>query len=67
MLLPLLATVATPVVAQPIPSAAADAALTQDRYAWDFVEGVEVGPRQAGTEAEKRGRDGRAWLSATGS
>ena len=56
----LLATVATPVVAQTDPvAAAADAALTQDRYAWDFVEGVttEVGPRQAGTEAEKRGRD----------
>ena len=55
----LLATVATPLVAQADPVAsAADAALTQDRYAWDFVEGVttEVGPRQAGTEAEQRGR-----------
>ena len=66
----LLATVATPVVAQADPVAsAADAALTQDRYAWDFVEGVttEVGPRQAGTEAEKRGRDWAvAWLKRNG-
>ena len=66
----LLATVATPVVAQTDPvAAAADAALTQDRYAWDFVEGVttEVGPRQAGTEAEKRGRDWAvAWLKRNG-
>lgn len=39
---------------------AADAALTGDTLAWDFVEGIttEVGPRQAGTEAEARGR---AW------
>jgi len=37
---------------------AADTALESDTYAWDFVEGVttEVGPRQAGTEAEARGR-----------
>ena len=66
----LLATVATPLVAQADPVAsAADAALTQDRYAWDFVEGVtpEVGPRQAGTEAEKRGRDWAvAWLKRNG-
>ena len=66
----LLATVATPVVAQTDPvAAAAHAALTQDRYAWDFVEGVttEVGPRQAGTEAEKRGRDWAvAWLKRNG-
>ena len=36
--------------------AAADAALTGDTLAWDFVEGIttEVGPRQAGTEAEAR-------------
>ena len=36
----------------------ADAALERDEIAWDFVEGVttEVGPRQAGTEAETRGR-----------
>ncbi len=66
----LLSTVAAPVMAQSDPVAsAADAALTQDRYAWDFVEGVttEVGPRQAGTEAEKRGRDwARAWLTRNG-
>ncbi|MXO74731.1 M20/M25/M40 family metallo-hydrolase [Altererythrobacter aerius] len=39
---------------------AADAALTGDTLAWDFVEGIttEIGPRQAGTEAEARGR---AW------
>jgi carboxypeptidase Q len=39
---------------------AADAALDRDTLAWDFVEGIttEVGPRQAGTEAEARGR---AW------
>ncbi|MGB3711649.1 MAG: M28 family peptidase [Erythrobacter sp.] len=36
----------------------ADGALQNDRIAWDFVEGIttEVGPRQAGTEAELRGR-----------
>ncbi|QIG53288.1 M28 family peptidase [Altererythrobacter sp. BO-6] len=47
----------------------ADATLTQDGIAWDFVEGIttEVGPRQAGTEAEKRGRDWAvAWLKANG-
>src|SRR5688500_1512324 len=39
---------------------AADKALVEDTLAWDFVEGIttEVGPRQAGTEAEARGR---AW------
>ena len=66
----LLSTVAAPVMAQSDPVAsAADAALTEDRYAWDFVEGVttEVGPRQAGTEAEKRGRDwAMAWLTRNG-
>lgn len=48
---------------------AADAALKGDTIAWDFVEGIttEVGPRQAGTEAEKRGRDWAvAWLRAQG-
>lgn len=47
----------------------ADRALSSDRYAWDFVEGIttEVGPRQAGTEAEKRGRDWAVqWLKAQG-
>lgn len=36
----------------------ANEALDSDTYAWDFVEGVttEVGPRQAGTEAEARAR-----------
>jgi hypothetical protein len=50
-------------------AAVADEALTKDTYAWDFVEGVttEVGPRQAGTEAEKRGRDwALAWLTKHG-
>ena len=49
--------------------ASADAALTGDTYAWDFVEGLttEVGPRQAGTEAERRGREwAMAWLRAHG-
>ncbi|WP_115367581.1 M28 family peptidase [Alteripontixanthobacter maritimus] len=48
---------------------AAATALTSDTIAYDFVEGIttEVGPRQAGTEAEKRGRDWAvAWLKANG-
>ena len=48
---------------------AADIALASDRLAWDFVEGIttEVGPRQAGTEAEKRGREwAMAWLRDKG-
>ncbi|MXP09105.1 M20/M25/M40 family metallo-hydrolase [Pseudoblastomonas halimionae] len=47
----------------------ADHALENDGIAWDFVEGIttEVGPRQAGTEAEQRGRDWAvAWLNARG-
>jgi len=46
--------------ATPVLEEAADMALEGDDIAWDFVEGVttEVGPRQAGTEAETRGR---AW------
>ncbi len=47
----------------------ADRAHSSDRYAWDFVEGIttEVGPRQAGTEAEKRGREWAVqWLKAQG-
>ncbi len=47
----------------------ADSALESDRYAWDFVEGIttEVGPRQAGTEAEARGRQwAMAWLRQHG-
>jgi len=48
---------------------AADRALTDDDVAWDFVEGIttEVGPRQAGTEAEARGRLWALdWLRAQG-
>ncbi|MDC0886837.1 M28 family peptidase [Altererythrobacter sp.] len=47
----------------------ADGVMAGDTIAWDFVEGIttEVGPRQAGTEAEKRGRDWAvAWLKAKG-
>ncbi|MGB7407059.1 MAG: M20/M25/M40 family metallo-hydrolase [Pontixanthobacter sp.] len=47
----------------------ADMALDHDTIAWDFVEGIttEVGPRQAGTEAEKRGRDWAVrWLNDRG-
>lgn len=47
----------------------ADAALEHDEIAWDFVEGVttEVGPRQAGTEAETRGRVwAMEWLTRYG-
>jgi hypothetical protein len=47
----------------------ADKVLTADTFAWDFVEGIttEVGPRQAGTEAEARGRAwAAAWLKAQG-
>ncbi len=47
----------------------ADEALESDDLAWDFVEGIttEVGPRQAGTEAEARGREwAMAWLNAQG-
>ncbi|BDI60714.1 M28 family peptidase [Qipengyuania nanhaisediminis] len=55
----------------PLPTleAVADEALTGDTVAWDFVEGVttEVGPRQAGTEAETRGRQwAMQWLAAHG-
>ncbi len=49
--------------------AAATSALESDTLAWDFVEGLttEVGPRQAGTEAEARGRAwAMAWLKAQG-
>ncbi|WP_067788308.1 M28 family peptidase [Paraurantiacibacter namhicola] len=47
----------------------ADHALEYDKLAWDFVEGIttEVGPRQAGTEAEKRGREwAMAWMRKHG-
>jgi len=48
---------------------AASQAYDSDTIAFDFVEGVttEVGPRQAGTEAEARARDwAMAWLKARG-
>ncbi|AOL94435.1 M28 family peptidase [Porphyrobacter sp. LM 6] len=48
---------------------AADNALGGDVHAWDFVEGIttEVGQRQAGTEAEARGRAWAAeWLRRKG-
>ncbi len=54
---------------EPTLASVASEALESDRYAWDFVEGVttEVGPRQAGTEAEARGREwAMAWLNAHG-
>jgi len=47
----------------------ADGAARGDTIAWDFVEGIttEVGPRQAGTEAEARGRDWAVkWLTERG-
>ncbi|BBC73679.1 peptidase M28 [Altererythrobacter sp. B11] len=50
-------------------AAQADEALKSDQTAWDFVEGIttEVGPRQAGTEAEARGRAwAQDWLSRNG-
>jgi hypothetical protein len=48
---------------------AADNASKVDVDAWDFVEGLttEVGPRQAGTEAEARARAwATTWLTAKG-
>ena len=70
--LPLLmatASIAYPAHAAPSVAEAADIALTSDKYAWDFVEGIttEVGPRQAGTEAEARARVwAMAWLKKHG-
>ncbi|NVD45552.1 M20/M25/M40 family metallo-hydrolase [Qipengyuania atrilutea] len=61
--------VAAPAHAQQSAPNPADQARTSDTYAWDFVEGLttEVGPRQAGTEAEKRGREwAMAWLREHG-
>ena len=60
---------AVPAMAAPDLDEVADAALEQDDIAWDFVEGIttEVGPRQAGTEAEARGREwAMEWLRARG-
>ncbi len=56
-------------LASPALADTADEALTGDTLAWDFVEGIttEVGPRQAGTEAEARGRVWAVnWLKANG-
>mgnify|MGYP000710618581 CR=1 FL=1 len=53
----------------PDAGALADHAAEHDTIAWDFVEGIttEVGPRQAGTEAEKRGREwAMRWLKRNG-
>ena len=50
-------------------SGQADSALEEDRFAWDFVEGIttEVGPRQPGTEDEARGRVwAMRWLAQNG-
>lgn len=70
--LPLTA-LALPALAQPGDLAAletvADRALAADAIAYGFTEGLttEVGPRQAGTEAEARGRAwAMAWLKANG-
>lgn len=60
---------ATTLASPPSLHEAADEAATSDRHAWDFVEGIttEVGPRQAGTEAEARGRAWAVrWLEAHG-
>ena len=53
----------------PALDARADLALESDTLAWAFVEGIttEVGPRQAGTEAERRGREwAMAWMRNVG-
>ncbi|MFN3990089.1 MAG: M20/M25/M40 family metallo-hydrolase [Erythrobacter sp.] len=70
--LPLIA-LSLPAAAQQGDIAALEAAATQalagDDIAYDFTEGLttEVGPRQAGTEAEARGRAWAvAWLKANG-
>lgn len=71
----LLAAAALSIVAAPASAArrtldeVADRAARNDAWAWDFVEGLttEVGPRQAGTEAEARGRAWAVkWLKAKG-
>lgn len=48
-----------PLQAAPTLAEHGDKLLEADTIAWDFTAGIttEVGPRQAGTEAEKRGRD----------
>jgi carboxypeptidase Q len=56
---PLAAQVHASPLVDPKIAALRDAALTDDHYAWDIVEGLttEVGPRLGGTEAEARARD----------
>jgi hypothetical protein len=56
---PLAAQVNVSPMVDPKVAALRDAALEEDHYAWDIVEGLtaEVGPRLAGTEAEARARD----------
>lgn len=68
-----LAALASPTLAQPgVPAALetfATRALEGDTIAYDFTEGLttEVGPRQAGTPDEARGRAwAMAWLTANG-
>jgi hypothetical protein len=59
----------TSVLAAPTLAEQFDEAIERDAIAWNFVEGIttEVGPRQAGTEAEARGRDWAVrWLKAKG-
>lgn len=58
-----------PLQAAPTLAEHGDKLLEADTIAWDFTAGIttEVGPRQAGTEAEKRGRDWAVkWLKANG-
>ncbi|NTZ42465.1 M20/M25/M40 family metallo-hydrolase [Altererythrobacter sp. SALINAS58] len=58
-----------PLSAQAPAAMQAEAALQSDMIAWDFVEGIttEVGPRQAGTPAEARGREwAMNWLRQQG-
>jgi len=61
-------TISTPLAAErtaPSLETVATMALNSDTVAWDFVEGIttEVGPRQAGTEAEERAREwAMVWL-----
>ncbi len=58
-----------PVIPSAPAAAQAHAALQGDMIAWDFTEGIttEVGPRQAGTPAEARGREwAMNWLRQQG-
>ncbi|TMM49002.1 M20/M25/M40 family metallo-hydrolase [Qipengyuania marisflavi] len=59
----------TPALSATPAEQSADQALSGDTIAWDFLEGIttEVGHRQAGTEAETRGRVwAMKWLRANG-